>query len=195
MFAQAQTAMPRKAQEKTVSPKIAHEVELDELLTFKPETLQALYQGARVPDLASVSGDLRGRMLAWPMLNPMVRSAVRVLASSNLFPWRGKSFAPHSEHGEVVVGEGINRVGSDAFRLYRFETFVGRSRAGNFDAVQLNYDLPSNPFFIRAIKDEIRELRPGLYLGQAWLALSGKEHLVLYFALEDVRRARGDRKN
>jgi hypothetical protein len=81
-------------------------------------------------------------------------------------------------------GEGINRVLLDRFRLYRFETFVGRSRAGDFDAVQLDYDRPSNPFFIRPIRDEIRELSPGLYLGQAWLEIGSRPPaLVLYFGL------------
>ena len=71
----------------------------------------------------------------------------------------------------------------DRIRLYRFETYVGRSRAGDFDCVQLNYDLPENPFFIRPIKDEIREIAPKLYLGQAYLQLRAKTHLVLYFGL------------
>jgi hypothetical protein len=62
---------------------------------------------------------------------------------------------------------------------------VGRSRAGEFDAVQLDYDLSPNPFFIRAIKDEIREIGPGLWLGQAYAQIQGKAHLVLYFALSN----------
>jgi hypothetical protein len=45
--------------------------------------------------------------------------------------------------------------------------------------------LPENPFFIRAIKDEIRELAPGLYLGQAHVEVKGKTTLVLYFGLEN----------
>jgi hypothetical protein len=49
--------------------------------------------------------------------------------------------------------------------------------------VQLDYDHAENPFFIRAIKDEIRELSPGLYLGQAWLLVGAKAHLGLYFGL------------
>jgi hypothetical protein len=36
---------------------------------------------------------------------------------------------------------------------------------------------------IRAIKDEIREVRPGLYLGQAYFQLRTGPRLVLYFAL------------
>ena len=71
----------------------------------------------------------------------------------------------------------------DRLRLYRFETSIGPSRAGDFDALQLDYDLPENPFFIRPIEDELRQLRDGLYLGQAYLRLRGTASLVLYFGL------------
>jgi hypothetical protein len=154
---------------------------LDDLLALAPEVLRKLYEGATVPRLEAIHGDLRGRMLAWPGLGMkgVVAGAVRAFASSSGFPWRGKSFTPLADGR----GEGINRVASDRIRLFRFETFVGPSRAGAFDAVQLDYDLPENPFFIRAIKDEIRELRPGLYLGQAWLKTAKSESLVLYFGL------------
>ncbi len=153
---------------------------LDALLDLDSVELGGLYRGASVPVLADVHGDLRGRMLAIPALekNP-VGELPRFLARQSWFPWRGKSFMPRTD----AAGEGMNRVVSDRFRLFRFETFVGKSRAGDFDAVQLDYDLPENPFFIRAIKDEIRELSPGLWLGQAWLRVSGAEHLGLYFGL------------
>jgi hypothetical protein len=154
--------------------------ELDELLDLAPRELSELYrQHARVPELADVKGDLRGRMLAIPALTGLAAAIPRALARSNSFPWRGKTFSPRN----TEEGEGINRVILDRFHLFRFETFVGPSRAGSFDAVQLDYDLPENPFFIRAIKDEIRELSPGLYLGQAYVMVSGKAHLGLYFGL------------
>ena len=57
------------------------------------------------------------------------------------------------------------------------------SRAGAFDAVQLDYDNPGNPGFIRAIKDEVRVVAPGLFLGQAYLMWRGQPRLVLYFGL------------
>lgn len=153
---------------------------LDVLLDLDADALRRLYEGARVPRITDVSGDLRGRMLAIPALREPLAAVPRALARQGFFPWRGKSFLPHSEDR----GEGINRVFMDRLRLFRFETFIGRSRAGDFDAVQLDYDKPGNPFFIRAIKDEIRELRPGLYLGQAYVELRGAAHLGLYFGLE-----------
>ena len=152
---------------------------LDDLLALDGDTLGRLYAEARVPRIADVSGDLRGRMLAVPQLPPTIAGPVRAFASSDRFPWRGKSFTPHGE----TRGEGINRIFTDRIRRYRFDTFIGPSRAGAFDALQLDYDKPENPFFIRPIKDEIRELRARLWLGQAWLQLRGEPHLVLYFGL------------
>jgi hypothetical protein len=163
------------------SESVAVPQRLDELLALDTDTLAKLYAQAKVPRLPDLSGDLRGRMLAWSAVTGVPATILRTLASSKSFPWRGKTFAHSSEQ----VGGGDNRVVSDRLHLFKFGTFVGPSRAGDFEAVQLDYDKPSNPFFIRAIKDEVRELRSGLWLGQAYL-VAGKSapRLVLYFALE-----------
>ncbi len=153
---------------------------LVELLDKSPDELEALYALALVPRIDAIRGDLRGRVLAAPIVSPRVRPVLRSLARMKGFPWRGKSFRAHG----IDRGEGINRIFSDSFKLFRFETFIARSRAGDFDAVQLDYDRPGNPWFIRRVKDEIRALRDGLYLGQAYFVSAGKPHLVLYFGLE-----------
>jgi hypothetical protein len=170
---------PRGAE--TSSPAERRLARLDSLLDRSCGELEALYLAARAPRIGDVEGDLRGRMLAWPSLEarPGIAGAIRAFAGSRSFPWRGKSFHPKTE----ASGDGINRVVSDRFRLFRFDTFIARSRAGDFDALQLDYDLPGNPPVIRSIKDEIRELEPGLWLGQAWLVTSKREILWLYFAL------------
>ncbi len=155
-------------------------ISLDTLGALDAEELARLYQGARVPALSELDGDLRGRMLVWPSLRGLPVSLLRAAAGQEGFPWRGKSFHWLGEGR----GAGINRVLGDRTRLFPFVTFVGPSRAGRFDAVQLDYDRPENPALIRAIKDEIREVSPGVYLGQAWLRMGGRERLVLWFGLE-----------
>jgi hypothetical protein len=162
------------------APAVAMPHDVDELLALEPPALEELYRAAEVPSIAALGGDLRGRMLAWPALSGLAAAVLRALARSSRFPWRGKSFRSSS----ADAGEGVNRVFLDRLKLFRFTTHVGPSRAGDFDAVQLDYDHPGNPFFIRAIKDEIRELRPGLYLGQAYLEIGGRPRLLLYFGLQ-----------
>jgi hypothetical protein len=153
--------------------------DLDALLDLDVPELERLYREARAPRVGDLSGDLRGRMLALVGAPAVLSRFARAWAGSEVFPWRGKSFRPNDERG----GQGINRVFSDRFKLFPFHTFIGRSRAGDFDALQLDYDRPENPFFIRAIKDEVREISPGLWLGQAWALLGAKPRLALYFGL------------
>jgi hypothetical protein len=154
---------------------------LDALLDRSVDDLEVLYEKARVPRLGAVRGDLRGRMLATTVLKGRWAERARRWAGSPYFVWRGKSFSPETES----AGEGINRVVLDRFRLYRFETSIGPSKAGDFDALHLDYDLPENPGFIRVIEDEIRELSPGLWLGQAYLRIGGQSVLILYFGLTE----------
>jgi hypothetical protein len=157
---------------------------LDDLADLGCDALLELYRGATTPSIRGVQGDLRGRMLAVRGAGGLVFRLLRAFARWRHFPWRGKSFTALGD----TSGEGINRVFSDArpSRWFRFDTHLAPSRAGDFDAFQLDYDTPQNPFFIRAIKDEIREVSPGLYLGQAYVMLSGKPHLALYFGLQST---------
>jgi hypothetical protein len=163
------------------APRVEVVSSLDDLARLGPAACLRLYEAGRTPRVADLDGDLVGRMLAVRHAGPFA-GLLRAWARSAAFPWRGKSFRSLSD----TRGEGINRVFGDRSprRWFRFETFVGPSRAGEFDALQLDYDKPGNPFFIRWIKDEVREVAPGLWLGQAWLAAGRTPHLVVYFGLE-----------
>jgi hypothetical protein len=155
---------------------------LDELAALDAPTLWELYRGAEVPELAALVGDARGRMLAVRGAGRVWFGLLRAFAAWRHFPWRGKSFSSRSL---AVRGDGINRVFGDQAprRWFRFETFIGPSRADGGQAFQLDYDNRDNPFFIRAIKDEVRQVAPGLFLGQAYVVWFGKPRLALYFAL------------
>lgn len=155
------------------------DLSLDALLDLDHGALTSLYESATLPVLGAIRGDLRGRMLAVPALPPAVTALPCAWARTSTFPWRGKSFTPRGEGR----GEGVNRVVLDRWHLFRFETRVSPSRHDGRDAIELDYDRPGNPFFIRAIEDEIREVAPGLFLGQAWLRVAGRKHFVLWFGL------------
>ena len=113
---------------------------LDDLAAMTSNELLDLYISGRTPSVRDLEGDLNGRMLAVLGAGTLVGSALRAFAGWRLFPWRGKTFRSLGPDR----GEGINRVFSDTRprRWFRFETSVGPSRAGAFDAVQLDYDNP-----------------------------------------------------
>jgi hypothetical protein len=153
---------------------------VDDLSTKSAAELGALYAKGTPPQLADLDGSPRGRMLAFagPLGRGRAFEGLRRFAASRYFPWHGKSFAPKIAHG----GSGINRVRVIG-NLFRFETRIGPSEVDGRPCLILDYDLPQNPWFIRKIHDELRQISPRLFLGPAmWKARAGAK-LVLYFAI------------
>lgn len=153
---------------------------LDGLAKLPPDDLMELYRSAKTPRLADLDGKLDGRMLAAPRAQaPSVRRWLEGFAKSGLFPWRGKTF----EHESAEHGHGVNRLFGERVNWFHFETSVGPSRAGDFDSVHLDYSQDKNPPLVRDVKDEVREVAPGLWLGLAYVHLDGRDHLACYFAV------------
>ena len=89
----------------------------------------------------------------------------RLILRSRFFPWQGKTF----EHESATRGHGINRLFGERVNWFRFETSVGPSNAGDFDAVHLDYSHDRNPPVVRDVKDEVSEVAPGLWMGLDYL--------------------------
>ena len=70
--------------------------------------------------------------------------------------WRGKVFYPERQ-------DLLNRIGPFSLLLVRAQIYRDASWADGLEAIVLDYSISSLPF--RAIRDEIREVAPGLYLG------------------------------
>jgi hypothetical protein len=167
----------------------ARALDLDALSRMSQRDLAALYARGRAPEgLAALDGHPRGRMLAVRTLDRgPVFGALRRLASSERFPWGGKSFHAHG----TAEGEGVNRVHlGGRHQLFPFETRIDASAVDGKPAVILDYDLPDNPWFIRAIHDEVRLVDEGLFLGPAMWKTDDGPVLVLWFALDVRHQAR-----
>lgn len=158
---------------------------LDELAALTPQELERLYRDAQPPvSLSTLDGALVGRMLSVRRLSAgPVGHMLHRWAASSRFPWRGKTFTSTS----AAEGTGINRLqlptllGRQA--LFPFATSVAPSLLDGRDAVVLDYDRPENPPYIRRIRDELRQVGPGAFLGPAmWLGRRGAT-LLLWFAL------------
>ena len=153
---------------------------LDDLALIGADELMALYRSARTPSLEDLDGKLAGRMLAVPHAQePHVRAWLDKFSRSPLFPWQGKTF----KHETADHGHGVNRLLGEHVTWFRFHTYVGPSHAGDFDAVHLDYSHDGNPPLVRKVKDEVREVAPGLYLGLAYLSMRDGEHLGCFFGI------------
>ncbi|NIP56966.1 MAG: hypothetical protein GWO00_02810 [Gemmatimonadetes bacterium] len=118
------------------------------------------------------AGPARGTALIVPgtALDRFLAAIVR------LFWWKGKIFRPESRDLK-------NRITPFGIPAIRAEVYVDDSWFADGQAIILDYSKSS--FVARKIRDEIREVGPGVYLGQVFW---GRKRLIL-FSLEFPRGA------
>ena len=73
--------------------------------------------------------------------------------------WLGKKFIAASSTGINVFEDG-----SSTTERYPFATALGIS--GSTTVLNIKYDLPENPFWLRPVLDQLVEIAPGDYLGK-----------------------------
>lgn len=112
------------------------------------------------------TGPSRGTALLAPgsgidnILRPLVRALV----------WKGKVFRPESEDLKNL----LSPVG---FRGIRARVYHGTSWFDNAPAIIIDYSKTS--IVARMVRDEIRQVAPGLYLGQIFLWKKRIGHFML----------------
>ncbi len=165
---------------------------LDDLAVLPLVELERLFRDAAPPaSIAALDGALTGRLLAVRRLDRgAVARALRRWAKSPRFVWSGKTFTSTS----ALAGAGINRIHLPGVlgrqTLFPFATSIAPSLLDGRDAVVLDYDRPENPRYIRQIRDELRQVGPGAFLGPAlWLGPPRRPGatLLLWFALTTQR--------
>lgn len=140
--------------------------------TPDPRSLTRLSQQAldelfrRSPTGPIPSGDAQGTAIFMPgsFVATLTRLLVRWLV------WKGKVFDPAGH-------ELRNKLTPFAMRAIRAKVYVGESWLDGRKAIVIDYSKTS--FLAQKIRDEIREVAPGVYLGKVWW---GKRR-VLDFAL------------
>lgn len=153
--------------------------------------LEALYRASFAPSsLRAADGRLEGRMLAMRYADrgPVARW-LQNLALSPTFVWEGKTLSAHDDRN----GGGYNRICVEAvIGRQNIFPFVSRIEASRFDGkptITIDYDRPSNPWFMRRIHDEIREVEPGLFLGIDMWKTRARSIGIVWFALACPDRA------
>jgi hypothetical protein len=158
------------------------ELKLNDLTRYNRRDLDEMFLAAKTPTMEEMTGTLDGKVLAGTAL--LSNRVLRWFLSLSWVPSKGKSFEP-LDGGQ---GRGINRfrVGPLRTTRYRFETEISPPLVGEDDVYRLNYDLRGNPWFVRLIRDDIKKLRDGLFLGTANRRTKSGHKFVIYFALESV---------
>jgi hypothetical protein len=158
-----------------------------------PGELEGLFARGRVPD-PPPSGRLRGSLLHLT-LGP----AGAVLAPAASI-WLGKRFDAEHSSGENVFDRRVFTLGrlltpaayraswpedSRSYRALAFSTSVvpGALDPG-VEVLRIDYDMPGNAPPFRRILDELVEVEPGVYLGQALLRRGGGHRRLAWFTLE-----------
>ena len=162
------------------------EMTLDVLAERDVTELDFLYRRGTMPkSYQALDGKPKGRMLAVRLFDkgPLL-SGIKRFAENDRFPWDGKSFDSITEK----EGKGINRVHVlGQHNLFPFKTRTEPSAIDGKECIMLDYDLPENPWAIRKIRDELREVSPGLFLGPAmWKDNKGGAALILWFAIDNT---------
>ncbi len=132
------------------------------------EELDEIYRNAKPGNIPS--GDTHGTaILAGSVFSKIVATFARLLA------WQGKVFDLFCPGGQA--GLLVNKITPFSFSFIVAKVYRDKSWLDGEDTIVIDYSKTS--FVAKVIRDEIREIEPGVYLGKVWW---GKTR-VLDFAL------------
>ncbi len=137
------------------------------------EELDEIYSNASPGDIPS--GDTRGTAI----LSGSIFSKI-VAALARLFAWQGKVFDLYCPGGQA--GLLVNKI--TPFSLTFIVAKVYRDKSWLDDKETIVIDYSKTSFVAKVIRDEIRQVEPGVYLGKVWW---GKKR-ILDFALTQVEK-------
>jgi len=141
---------------------------LQSWMSLSREELDEIYRTATPGPLPT--GDTRGTAIVTGALLP--RTLARI---ARLFAWQGKVFDIFADNGSAGIL--INKITPFSLNFIVAKVYRGDSWLDGRDTIVIDYSHTS--FVAKVIRDEIRQVEPGLYLGKVWW---GKTR-ILDFAL------------
>jgi hypothetical protein len=134
-------------------------VSIERLVSLSRDELDALFRAGVVGDVPD--GDAEGVVLlgSRALADPADLTDRLIALLARWLVWTGKVF-------DARRGELVNKVTPLNLRLIRARVYPGRSWLDGREAIVLDYSRTS--FIARHIRDEIREVAPGTYLGQVY---------------------------
>ncbi len=152
---------------------------LDDLVGADREFLDHLFSVSPVPDISEFEGAANGRVFYLPDTD--VSSVLAVLREPLLL-WRGKVF----EQGRAGTARGLNRICGWPRELqwFVFEAYPGTSELDGEPVIVIDHDFPGNPRRFRRMHDEVRRVRPGLFLASSHARTREGLRFICYFGFE-----------
>jgi len=138
-------------------------------LSLSREELDQVYREAEAGTIPS--GDTRGTAIVAGSL-----LAKAYAAFARLFGWQGKVFDLFA--ADCDKGLLINKITPLSLSFIVAKVYRDKSWMDGKETIVIDYSTTS--FFAGRIRDEIREVEPGIYLGKVWF---GKKR-ILDFALK-----------
>ena len=140
-------------------------------LSKTTEELDEIYSKAEAGNIPT--SEMRGTaILAGSLFSKMVAFTAR------MFAWQGKVFdlfCPENKAGLL-----INKITFFSLSFIVAKVYRDKSWFDEKETIVIDYSKTS--FVAKAIRDEIREIEPGVYLGKVWW---GKKE-IFHFALTQV---------
>jgi len=140
------------------------------------EELDEIYRNASPGEIPS--GDTRGTAILTGSLFSRT-----VAAFARLFAWQGKVFDLFCPDGDAGIL--VNKITPFSLTFIVAKVYRGSSWLDGRETIIIDYS--STSFFAKVIRDEIREIEPGVYLGKVWW---GKTR-ILDFALTRYEGGKG----
>lgn len=154
----------------------------EDLQAMSEEDLDAVYRDATTPEIQELEGRYLGSLVSGRVF-PLDSEAALRIVNTDWMPWGGKKFYPVDD--EESRGCNWYRLGPVERNGYSFHGRITPAMYGRSEAYVLDYDLPDNPGAVQNVRDELKKLREGLYLGRTYVRMRGEHRFVMYFVLEE----------
>ena len=142
-------------------------------LSKSREELDEIYRNAAPGEIPE--GDTRGTaILAGSAFSKIVAALAR------MFAWQGKVFDLFSSDRQSGIL--VNKITLFSLTFIIAKVYRGKSWLDGKDTIIIDYSKTS--FFAKAIRDEIREVEAGVYLGKVWW---GKKRVLDFALTRDVQ--------
>ena len=143
-------------------------VDAPQLLEMSPDELATLFRSSNAGEIPV------GKMHGTVLIAPGTQIAGPAMRFARLLVWQGKVFDP-------VQGDLRNLILPFGIEAVRAKVYKDASWFDEQEAIVLDYSKTS--FVAKKIRDEIREVSPGVYLGLVFWDRS----MILHFALTKPR--------